>query len=235
MSPLSDYDRSLIPLDGAHLESSLRAHVAATEFPCVGAKSALAKGTLRIEPAWSLVSGWDDVRIHQRLLEWSADYSRDPTGLRSFAVVFSEPGAMSESAFEKAMWERLQSLADKDGWIGHPYDENVSSDPEDPHFSLSFGKQAYFVVGMHPNASRPARRAPHPTLVFNLHDQFEQLRAANRYERMRERILARDEELAGSINPMLARHGDDSEARQYSGRQVGEDWRCPFRDPRSAA
>ena len=79
MSPLSDYDRSLIPLDGAHLESSLRAHVAATEFPCVGAKSALAKGTLRIEPAWSLVSGWDDVRIHQRLLEWSADYSRDPT------------------------------------------------------------------------------------------------------------------------------------------------------------
>ncbi|USA39794.1 guanitoxin biosynthesis heme-dependent pre-guanitoxin N-hydroxylase GntA [Pelagerythrobacter marinus] len=234
MSLTLDFDRPLIPLDAARLEDSLREHVAASDFPCVGAKSALAKGTLQIEPAWSLVSAWDDLRIHRRLLEWSADYSRDPQGLRSFAVVFSEPGDLSERAFERAMWERLQSLSDKDGWIGHPYDDSVSSDPDDPHFSLSFGKQAYFVVGMHPNASRPARRTPHPTLVFNLHDQFEQLRAANRYERMRERILARDEELAGSINPMLARHGEGSEARQYSGRQVDEDWQCPFRDPRSA-
>ena len=84
-------------------------------------------------------------------------------------------------------------------------------------------------------ASRPARRAPYPTLVFNLHDQFEQLRAAGRYERMREAILARDEKLAGSINPMLARHGEASEARQYSGRAVGEEWRCPFSDPRGDA
>ena len=34
--------------------------------------------------------------------------------------------------------------------------------------------------------------------------------------------------MAGSINPMLARHGDASEARQYSGRAVGGDWVCPF-------
>ena len=229
-----DLNRPLIPLDEAKLEASLRTHVSAGDFPCIGAKSALAKGTLSIEPAWSLVSAWDDVRIHQRLMEWSRNYARDPEGLRSFAVVFSEPGRLTEDEFEKAMWERLQSLADKDGWLGHPYDERVSSDPGDPHFSLSFGKQAYFVVGMHPHASRPARRTPYPTLVFNLHDQFEQLRAANRYERMRERILARDEELAGSINPMLARHGDNSEARQYSGRQVGDDWECPFKDPRAA-
>jgi FPC/CPF motif-containing protein YcgG len=46
---------------------------------------------------------------------------------------------------------------------------------------------------------------------------------------MREKIMTRDEALAGSRNPMLARHGDASEARQYSGRAVGEAWRCPFR------
>jgi hypothetical protein len=34
--------------------------------------------------------------------------------------------------------------------------------------------------------------------------------------------------LAGSINPMLARHGSVSEARQYSGRLVDEDWRPPY-------
>jgi hypothetical protein len=27
---------------------------------------------------------------------------------------------------------------------------------------------------------------------------------------------------------MLARHGESSEARQYSGRLVDSDWRCPF-------
>jgi FPC/CPF motif-containing protein YcgG len=79
----------------------------------------------------------------------------------------------------------------------------------------------------------PARRFPNPTLVFNLHDQFERLREEGRYEKMREKILTRDKEIAGDINPMLARHGEASEARQYSGRQVGPEWKCPFKDPRA--
>jgi FPC/CPF motif-containing protein YcgG len=45
-------------------------------------------------------------------------------------------------------------------------------------------------------------------------------------------ILERDRKLAGDINPMLARHGESSEARQYSGRLVTDDWTCPFKDPR---
>lgn len=233
MTIMLDLDHSLIPLDEQKLKRSVRNHVGSVEFPCVGAKSAMAKGMLHIEPAWSVTSAWDDVRIHQLLLEWSAAYARDPQDLRSLAVVFSQPRDLTESEFEEAMWARLQSLADKDDWRGQPYDHRVSSDPEDPRFSLSFGNQAYFVVGMHPNASRPARRTPYPTLVFNLHDQFEVLRSRDRYERMRERILARDEKLAGSINPMLERHGTTSEARQYSGRVVGENWQCPFRDPRT--
>ena len=40
--------------------------------------------------------------------------------------------------------------------------------------------------------------------------------------------MVRDEAIAGSRNPMLARHGEASEARQYSGRAVDPDWRCPF-------
>jgi len=85
------------------------------------------------------------------------------------------------------------------------------------------------VVGLHPRASRPARTFAKPTLVFNLHDQFEELRRAGKYEGMREKIMVRDEALAGSRNPMLARHGESSEARQYSGRIVDADWRCPFK------
>lgn len=65
-------------------------------------------------------------------------------------------------------------------------------------------------------------------MVFNLHDQFEQLRSQNRYDKLRDTILGRDMALAGSLNPMLARHGTLSAARQYSGRAVGDDWKCPF-------
>ncbi|GMN13908.1 guanitoxin biosynthesis heme-dependent pre-guanitoxin N-hydroxylase GntA [Altererythrobacter sp. MTPC7] len=215
------------------LAATLREHIAADDFPCVGAKSALATNRLKILTARSLVSGWNDIEIHQALLGWSRDYADDPTGLRSLAVVFGGPGNLDEAEFEAAMWERLNSLAAKDDWRGQKYDPEVSSDPADPHFSMSFGGKAYFVVGMHPAASRTARRAPFPTLVFNLHDQFEALRASQRYERMRETILKRDENLDGSINPMLSRHGTISEARQYSGRVVDDDWQCPFSDPRN--
>ena len=219
-------------IDREAMIASFTDHIRQLDFPCVGAKSALARDTLEVYCGWSLTSGWDDVEIHDRLLQWSYDYRRKPEGLRSFAVIFQGPEALDEDDFEKALWERLQSLAHKDAWRGQDYDNAVSSDPGSPHFSLSFGGAAYFVVGMHPQASRPARRTQYPTLVFNLHDQFEQLREAGRYERMRERILDRDRELAGDINPMLSRHGESSEARQYSGRQVGEDWSCPFHDPR---
>lgn len=219
-------------LDTARLAAALKAHICASSFPCLGAKSALNRGLLHIHPAWRIDSAWDDVAIHEALLDWSERYAADASGLRSFAVVFARPCDWDEERFEAAMWERLNSLAAKDAWRGQPYDPAISSDPDDPHFSLSFGGQGYFVVGMHPQASRPARRMPFPAMVFNLHDQFEQLRAAQRYEKMRAAILERDRKLAGTINPMLARHGDISEARQYSGRMVGEDWRCPFRDPR---
>ncbi|HET6526870.1 MAG TPA: guanitoxin biosynthesis heme-dependent pre-guanitoxin N-hydroxylase GntA [Sphingopyxis sp.] len=204
------------------------------EFPCVGAKSALAGDGIRIVPARDLSSAWNDLEIHHALLDWVRDYRADPDGFRSLAVIFEQPRDLDEEGFERALWERLQSLADKDAWKGIDSDPRVSADPANPHFSLSFGGEAFFVVGLHPRASRPARRFAWPALVFNLHDQFERLRAEGRYERMRERILARDEELAGSVNPMLARHGEASEAAQYSGREVEDDWTPPFHDPRAA-
>jgi FPC/CPF motif-containing protein YcgG len=46
---------------------------------------------------------------------------------------------------------------------------------------------------------------------------------------MQETIRARDLELQGSINPMLSDFGVDSEARQYSGRAVEENWQAPFK------
>lgn len=197
-------------------------------FPCVGAKSALSKGQMKVVVARNITSGWDDPRLYPALLAFICRYRDKPDLFQSFAVVFEGPNAIDEEAFERHLWDRVQSLSDKDAFLGQRYDSRVEADPDDPHFSLSFGGEAFFVVGMHPGASRPARRFTHPVLVFNLRAQFEQLRAEGRYEKLRAAILSRDEALAGSINPMLARHGDASEARQYSGRVVGADWVCPF-------
>jgi hypothetical protein len=223
-APLFDWQPSSFP----ELQSLLHAHVAGGAFPCVGAKAALAKGTLETLACRSLDSAWDDVRIHDRLLGFAADYRKDPGLFRSLAVIFEGPDELDEAVFERHLWNRVQSLSDKDVWRGQAYDDSVSADPDSPHFSLSFGGEAFFVVGLHPNASRPARRFGKPTMIFNLHDQFEVLRAQGKYEGMREKIMVRDEALAGSRNPMLARHGEASEARQYSGRVVEESWRCPF-------
>lgn len=211
------------------LKSLIDDHVGQPDFPCVGAKSALARGTLEVLACNAIDSAWDDLRIHDGLLRWAAAYRATPGLFRSYAVIFEGPGDLDEPAFEQALWDRVQSLSDKDIWRGQRYDGRVSADPDDPHFSLSFGGEAFFVVGLHPQSSRPARRFARPAMIFNLHDQFDALRQAGKYEGMREKILVRDEALAGTRNPMLARHGEASEARQYSGRAVDGEWRCPFR------
>lgn len=204
-------------------------NVESSSFPCVGAKSALARGQMDILVARDLRSAWDDLRILPALTTTVAKYRADRAIFRTMVVVFEGPQDLSEAEFEQHLWARAQSLSDKDAWVGHRPDPSVSADPEDPHFSLSFAGEAFFVVGLHPHASRPARRFEVPAMVFNLHNQFEVLREQQRYEKLRSSILSRDLALAGSINPMLARHGEMSEARQYSGRAVGADWKCPFR------
>lgn len=197
-------------------------------FPCVGAKSALGRGQMDIMVARDVRSAWDDLRILPALTTTVAKYKADRAIFRTLVVIFQQPGSLSEAEFEAHLWARAQSLSDKDAWVGHEPDPSVSVDPEDPHFSLSFAGEAFFVVGLHPNASRPARRFEAPVMVFNLHDQFQVLREQQRYEKLRASILARDEALSGSLNPMLARHGETSEARQYSGRAVEADWKCPY-------
>ena len=132
---------------------------------------------------------------------------------------------VSEIEFENLLWRQLQFLHEMDntGW-----DPMVSDDPNDPNFSFSIGGKAFYVVGLHPEASRLARRAPYPTLVFNLHSQFEKLREMGVYHKVRDKIRERDKAVQGSINPVLQDFGEESEARQYSGRQVGKNWKCPF-------
>ena len=64
-----------------------------------------------------------------------------------------------ERDFERLLWTQLHLLnADDDsGW-----NDDVSSDPVDKHFAFSVAGTAFFVVGLHPGASRDASARSRP-------------------------------------------------------------------------
>lgn len=208
-------------------DPQIQEFIADKAFPCVGAKSALNKGRLHSQAFGRLADPGLTAALHQALVEFSAQYP-DPGNLPVSFVAQFTPEATKEQSFEQALWQQLQSLHDYDMAQGAEWAEGVGDDPSREDFSFSVGGRAFFVVGLHPGASRMARRTPMPCLVFNFHDQFEHLKATGKYTVMQDAIRARDVALQGSINPVLARFGESSEARQYSGRAVESGWKCPF-------
>ena len=210
------------------IASELKRFVAAADFPCVGAKAALRRHQLNVLVVSDIRSSAGDLLITRHLQEFAVRHDNDAQMFVSQAVVFGNRIAFSEEEFETHLWQRLTNLHAIDR-CDFQWDANVDSDPSSPHFSLSIGGKGFFVVGLHPNASRAARRFHYPTLVFNLHAQFERLRDEGRYEQIRSKTIERDIALDGNVNPMLARHGEGSAAAQFSGRVVEKNWKCPFR------
>ena len=64
------------------LLDDFREFIHEASFPCVGAKSALAKGTLDILLARDLRSNWDDRRIYDGLNKTIEAYRKDSTERR---------------------------------------------------------------------------------------------------------------------------------------------------------
>ena len=201
--------------------------VADPAFPCVAAKSALHKDRMAFAEFASYADDSVAASLCDRLRCFSKAYPA-PGALPVSLVAMFGDGPQNEAMFEAGMWKLLQAMHDHDR-MEFAWDTTVGSDPMQNDFSFSIGGRAFFVVGLHPGASRLSRRAPFPCLVFNFHDQFESLKESGKFKSMQAVIRDRDLQLQGSANPVLARFGDASEARQYSGRAVGTHWRCPFR------
>ena len=197
-------------------------------FPCVGAKAALVRGALEAETLGDLRSNADDFALWLALSDFAKRLKPGNMVVQSCAVLFPDTPELTEMQFERALWDRLQGLHYIDTQMGQRWSGGTSDDPSTNNFSLSVGGESFFVIGLHPGASRPARRFDHAALVFNSNAQFEALRADGRYYQMQSIIRERDTALAGSVNPMLKDFGQGSEAAQYSGRHVGADWECPF-------
>ncbi len=216
-----------LPAKGG-VPSDFAAFVRSDYFPCVGAKSALALGLLTGFEGGDFLSKQGDRDLHDALTRFGAGSPDGVNGVASFACLFDPCPVMGEEDFEAALWSRLQGLHDIDAEEGVDWAPGVGREPGAPDFSFSVGGLAYFVVGLHPGASRAARRFCRPALVFNAHEQFEQLRCDGRYEKMQSIIREREIVRHGSINPMLTDFGRGREAAQYGGRQVPATWSCPL-------
>lgn len=206
---------------------ALAARVIDEDYPCVMARSIFSRHGARLGSYGGLGSPTTAAVVCHDWYEFAREFPPPADEWVSFVTMFSPDGVDDELSFEKLLWQQLQAMHDIDRQF-FDWSPAVSDDPANPRFAFSIGGRAYFLVGMHPQASRLARRTALPTVIFNLHEQFERLRDGGQYERVRDRIRVRDIALQGDVNPMLSGFGERSESREYSGRAVGDDWRCPF-------
>jgi len=208
-----------------HIKQEFINFIIEENHPCIMANTVFQMNKYHLNIYERLGSRKTAEALREDLKAYKDNYDFDSKDFESFIAVFPEAEVVSEMEFENLLWRQLQFLHEQDT---EDWDPTVSADPEDSNFSFSIGGKAFYVVGLHPKASRQARRAPYPTLVFNLHSQFEKLREMGVYQKVRDKIRERDAALQGSINPVLQDFGEQSEARQYSGRNVEKNWKCPF-------
>lgn len=207
------------------VHGSFRALVLNEQFACVGGGAAVRQNTYRFGLYDVLGDDASSAELACDLGRFINDADLKGKPLTAFAASFRGPLPADERQFEDLLWQTLQQVSHRDGapWAGGRH-----SDPREPTFTFSFGGTSLFVVGLHAASSRLTRRFAWPTLIFNPHDQFDRFRQDGTYGRLRDVIRARDVALQGTTNPMLTDFGEESEARQYSGRRVDENWTCPF-------
>ncbi|MDQ6642865.1 MAG: YqcI/YcgG family protein [Chloroflexota bacterium] len=209
------------------VHDSFRALVLSPQFSCVGAKAAMNRGDYRMGMYSKMNTPGTNAGLARDLFAFVQEQPLIDSNFTTFIASFAEPHPVDEVDFERLLWQQLQSLHDLDAPL-HPWDPSVSSDPANPAFSFSFAGRAFFIVGLSPASSRWTRRFAWPTLVFNAHTQFEQLRECGKYKSMQATIRAREYALQGSFNALLSDFGEQSEARQYAGRSVEQGWQCQF-------
>jgi FPC/CPF motif-containing protein YcgG len=214
-------------------DAALRTFIRSENCSCVAAKAAVGTGGYRFgyypgfEPSEAVEGVARDVAA------FVAERPSMPSRYATFVAVFEQLNCGDERWFEGNLWRILQRLHELDARYNN-WNPAVASDPSKPDFSFSFAETAFFIVGMHPNASRRSRRFFMPALAFNSHDQFAVARQTGDFERIVKAIRKGEMALQGSLNPELREFGTRSEARQYAGRATEDDWKCPFRPRRES-
>lgn len=200
------------------IHSQFRGLILSPAFPCLGAAGAVRRGDYRFALYETLGAPAAAEACAAHMRRQLADTPPDEHPVMVFVAAFTGPPPPTEAAFETSLFAHLRALRD--------HDEGGAAEPADAHGDpgFLFGGREYFVVGLHPAASRFARRFGWPLLVFNALTHAEHLKATGKYDGMQSKILARDERLQGAANPSLP----FSQFAQFSGRAVDAGWRSPL-------
>jgi len=215
--------------DSTHLQEDIRSFIFQKNYPCVAAVQSVVRNEQIIATYGQFGGGthWQNLRAD--LLRYLELQRATQSRYLSFWAIFTNSGHIpdNEVDFEEHFWRELSLLSSEEE-RAIDWNKNDSSDPNDPSFCLSLNGTKLFVVGLHPQSSRLARRFSRPAMVFNTISQFEQFETDGTYIGMVNNIRNRDLNFQGSVNPMVLAHGDVWESIQYSGRDNHLSWKCPF-------
>lgn len=194
-------------------------------FPCIMARAVATRGLISVVEINDVHDKHLITEILQRFYLFIDEYHLHPQRLSSFIVCFEMKCSFDK--FEKFFWKVLKLMDETDKkYFRH--DPRVSGDPFSPDFSFSIKEEAFFILALHPESPRFARRFRFPAIVFNPHQQFENLRKNGVYTRVRNIIRSRDKMLQGFINPMVQDFGERSEVFQYTGKTYTDESTIPF-------
>lgn len=204
------------------MEEKIAEFIRDAKFPCIMAKSVLRKGLIQIHETY----GKSTMDILNLAYDFVEEYRAHKSRLSSFILVLNEKDNMTFEDFENNFWSILKELSIVDH-REFPHDPRVSSDPESAEYSFSLKSEAFFILGLHPQSPRFARRFFRPAIVFNPHQQFEDLRSKGIFEKVK-RVIRKKDALLQGINPMLADFGEKSEVYQYLGKTYSPDSHGPL-------
>ncbi|MTE26461.1 YqcI/YcgG family protein [Winogradskyella sp. ZXX205] len=209
------------------IKKYLQKFIIDNDHPCLMAQTVVKQKNIDFDVYTKMNSSVTAQQLLQNIGNYLNNYDFNRNDFNTYIAVFPYESPYTEEEFENNLWDLL-SLVNR--YDPEPWDPTVSSNPQDNNFSFSIQGKAFYVVGMHPNSSRAARRTKYPLLAFNLHWQFEQLRKHGLYHTVRNDIRSREIERNGSVNPVLKDFGKASEALQYSGKNNTDNWTCPFQN-----
>lgn len=203
-------------------------------FVCLGAQRAvrtknvgiLSLDTMSAESAEALV-----INMNEWIQEvnYAQSFSERNFKFASFVAVFSKESFGTEDEAEAKLWSFLSQVHIFDA-VHNTWDENFSKNVYDTSFAFSIAGHGHFVPLLHPKASSLVRRTQVPTLVFNPHCMFQQMKKLEFFDSMRNTIRAREYQAQSWINPKLSNAGECFEAPQYAltSKPVFNIGPCPF-------
>ena len=236
-------DGRLVPFRDSPVEADLRRSadevaqsmermVNSEDYPCIAAIRSFAKDEYYVGLYPSFGTGRSAGQLARDLLVYRDHHRESRSPYLSFWAVFPETGEFTEAEFETRLWHELSCAVSHEVRNGNDpmssWDPAFSPHPEDRNFCFSLGGSAFFVVGLHAGSSRVSRRFPHPTLIFNVYEQFTQLMDEGKYDPMVRINRLKDLRFQGTVNPMAEKYGVEWEAIQFSGSENPSDWKCPF-------